>query len=377
MAHHALQGLGELLVGKALALLWGDTTDIHLTCMLLHLPYQLQVVEGLEEVFVIDLELAFLQFLFRNPSVLIVVAYLVGMWIQTAIGRDDTIAVEVVVGSRIASIVTTISEDFLTGNRTLIAHALIDEVPDVTTLVRRILADNLPVLLKASHRITHGVGIFTLNQWLFNLTTRYLAFRILLTPIVIGIHGAEDIRLTLDASTLILYRTGLIVSLYPIVSLLEVRTIASLVTQTPNDNAGVVLIGTHVTLLTLDVSLLKVRTNRQGLILVTHTMCFEVRLGSKVETILIAKIVPARIVGIVASTNGIDIQVLHNLDILNHALYRNDVTTIGVEFVAIGTLNQNRLSVNEQLSTLDLDMTETDFLSYSLQYIIALLQLKL
>ena len=138
-----------------------------------------------------------------------------------------------------------------------------------------------------------------------------------------------------------------------------------------------VLIGTHVALLALDVSLLKVRTNRQGLILVTHTMCFEVRLGSKVETILIAKIVPARIVGIVASTNGIDIQVLHNLDILNHALYRNDVTTIGVEFVAIGTLNQNRLSVNEQLSTLDLDMTETDFLSYSLQYIIALLQLKL
>ena len=338
-------------------------------------PLQLHVVESLKEVLVVNLKASFLQALISNPCILVVVAYLVGMWVQSAVGSNNTITVKVVVAGRIAAIVATISKYLLTSNLALIAHTLIYKVPDVTTLVVRLLANQVPVLFKATHRVTHSVGIFTLNQWLLNLTASYFALRVFLAPVVIGIHRAVDICSALDTSTLILARTSLIVSLYPSVSLLKVCTIASLVTQTPHNNAGVVLIGNHVTLLTLNVSLLKIRTDSQSLLLITHTVALQVALSSQVDTILIAQVVPTWIVGIVTSTYGIDVQLLHNLDVLNHAVHTYDVTTIRIQFVTVGTLNQDSLAVNQQLSALNLNVAETNLLLDHLKCLVTLLQI--
>ena len=63
------------------------------------------------------------------------------MRIQTAVRGDDSIAVEVVIAGRIAAVVATLGKDFLAGDRTLVAQTLVNEVPDVTALVLRILAD--------------------------------------------------------------------------------------------------------------------------------------------------------------------------------------------------------------------------------------------
>ena len=60
-------------------------------------PLEFEVVEGLEEVLVVDLNLAVLQPLVRNPDILIIVAHLIGMGIQTTVWGDDAVAVEVVV----------------------------------------------------------------------------------------------------------------------------------------------------------------------------------------------------------------------------------------------------------------------------------------
>ena len=338
-------------------------------------PLQFHVVERLEEVLVVNLKASFFQSLIRNPCILVVVAYLVGMWVQSAVGCDNTVTVKVVVAGRIASIVATVSKYLLTSNLALIAHTLIHKVPDVTSLVVRLLTNQVPVLFKATHRVTHSVGIFALNQWLLNLSASHFALRVLLAPVVIGIHRAVDICSTFDACTLILAGTGLIVSLYPSISLLKVGTVASLVTQAPHNNAGVVLIGNHVTLLTLNVSLLKIRTDSQCLLIVTHTMTLQVALSSQVDTILIAQVIPTWIVGIVTGTHSIDVQLLHNLDILNHALHAHDVATIRIQFVAVGTLNQDSLAVHQQLSALNLNMAETNLLLDHLQSLVALLQI--
>ena len=76
-------------------------------------------------------------------------------------------------------------------------------------------------------------------------------------------------------------------------------------------------------------------------------------------------------------THGIDVQLLHDLDILNHALHGYDVATIGIELMTVGTLDQDRLAVDEQLSAGNLDMTEAHLLAHHLEYLVALLQLKL
>ena len=62
-----------------------------------HEPFQLDIVEGLEEILVIHLELTLLQALVGDPDVLIVVTYLVGMGVETTVGGDDAVAVEVIV----------------------------------------------------------------------------------------------------------------------------------------------------------------------------------------------------------------------------------------------------------------------------------------
>ena len=102
---------------------------------------QVQVIDILEEVLVIDIERTILCIKVLDPDVLENILNLIRMRIQTAVRGKDTVAVEVVIAGRIASVVATIGKDFLAGDRTLVAQPLVNEVPDVTTLVLRILAD--------------------------------------------------------------------------------------------------------------------------------------------------------------------------------------------------------------------------------------------
>ena len=189
-------------------------------------PFKLQVVEGLEEVLVVDLELTSLEVNVLHPHVLIVVTHLVGMRIETAVGGDDAVAVEVIVRGGILAVVATIGEDGATRDGALVAHTLVHEVPDVATLILRILAYQVPVLLEATHGVTHSVGILTLDEW-----TGVVALRVGLAALVAIVHRTEDIGLAVLTSLLKLAGTGLVGSLHPVVGLLEVGTVASLVAQ--------------------------------------------------------------------------------------------------------------------------------------------------
>ena len=332
-------------------------------------PLEFEVVEGLEEVLVVDLDLTVLQALVGDPHVLIVVAHLVGMGIETAIGGDDTVAVEVVVGGGIAAVVATIGEDLFASDLALVAQTLIDEVPDIAALVFRMLADEVPVLLETAHRVTHGVGILALDQ-----RTGIVALGVFLAVLVAIVHRTEDIGLALTTCLFVLHRARGVVGLHPVVALLEVRTVAGFVAQRPHDDRGVILKRHHIALLTLEVGLGIIVATGQCLLAVTHAVALDIGLGRQIEAVLVAEVVPAGIVGIVAGAYGIDIQIFHDLDILDHALYGDNVSAIGIEFMTIGTLDEDRLSVDEQLAALDLDMTEAYALGNHLEHLGALLQ---
>ena len=293
------------------------------------------------------------------------------MGIQSAVGGDDTVAVEVMVAGRIAAVVATIGKDFLTRGRILVAQALVYEVPDITTLIFGVFADEIPVLLEATHRVTHGVGILALDQ-----RTGVVALGVFLTVVVVGIHRTVDIGLSILTGLLKLTGAGLVVRLHPVVGFLEVRTVASLISQRPHDDARMVLIGDHVTLLALDMCLGKGLVLGKGLLTIAHTMALDVGLCRQIDTIFVAEVVPTGIVGIVASTYGIDIELLHDLDILNHTLHRNDVAAIGIQFVTVGTLDEDGLTIDQQLTTLDLDMAEAHLLADNLQHFATLTELE-
>ena len=130
----------------------------------------------------------------------------------------------------------------------------------------------------------------------------------------------------------------------------------------------------HIALVALDVRHDVLRELGERLLFVSHTMRFEVSLSGDVDTVFIAKVIPARITWIVAGANGVDVQLLHDFDVLDHALQAHNVSTVRIHLVAVGTLHQHRLSVNEQLCVLDLHVSESHFLRNHLSGALLVLQ---
>ena len=81
-----------------------------------------------------------------------------------------------------------------------------------------------------------------------------------------------------------------------------------------------------------------------------------------IDTVFVAQIVPNGVVGIMAGANSVDVQAFHNLNILNHSLTAYHVAAIGVQFMAVSTLDENGLPVHEQLGILDFNLAETNLL---------------
>ena len=211
---------------------------------------QVQVIDIPEEVLVVNLESTIHSIQVLNPYILMIVLNLVSMRIQTAVWSNDTITVEVIVTCRIAAVISTISKDFLTGDRTLVTNALIYEVPDIATLILRILTDEVPIFLETTFRITHSMSIFALDVW-FNTIT----LAIFLTLLVVDIHRTVNISLAVITATLILNRTGLVERFHPVIGLFEVDAVTTLITQTPYDDRRVIDKTFHITFIALDVSL--------------------------------------------------------------------------------------------------------------------------
>ena len=96
-------------------------------------------------------------------------------------------------------------------------------------------------------------------------------------------------------------------------------------------------------------------------------MCLEVCLCHDVQAVLVAEFIPHGVVGIVARAHGIDIELFHQADILNHPFAGNDITSVGVHLMPVGALDEHWLTVHEQLSALDFHLPKAYFLHDSLR----------
>ena len=89
-----------------------------------------------------------------------------------------------------------------------------------------------------------------------------------------------------------------------------------------------------------------------------HAMGFEIRLSADIYSVAIAEIVPERTIRIVARPDGIDVVLLHQLDIANHRFLSDDVAAFRQELVSINSLEVDRLSIHEQALVPDLDLAK-------------------
>ena len=251
------------------------------------------------------------------------------MRVHLTVWADNTITVEVIVARIILVVITTVAIFYLA--KLLIVHlvrqdahrlhdiavqCLIYEVPVETTLEDRILADQIPVIAQVTARVTHGVVVLTLDErhrtvWILG---------ILLGSCHRVVHRAEDICTLATASLLVLNRAGLVLALDPLVSLEEVVAHHGLVTHAPCYDGRVIEEHRHIVLVALHDLLGKLRLLGSRIVAILETMALLVSLSHNIQSVLVAEIIPARIVWIVAGTNGIDVHALHHHDVLNHAL---------------------------------------------------------
>ena len=246
-------------------------------------------------------------------NILINATYFVCVGIGYAIWADETIVAEVLVtgirGVEVATVGINHASAFACP-----ADRLIDEVPDKATLVFGIFADDVPVLLEATLRVTHGVSIFALNQRFGAVAV----LTVLLTTAIATVHGTVDVGLACRSGLFILHGARGIHCLHTVIGRLEVGAIAGLIAQRPEDDARIVEVAGHVTLVAFDVSLQVRWVLGQGLLAIAHAVALHIGLGHQVDAVLVAQLVPLSVVGVVASAHGIDVQFLHDADILNH-----------------------------------------------------------
>ena len=133
--------------------------------------------------------------------------------------------------------------------------------------------------------------------------------------------------------------------------------------------------GEHIALVALQVHLPEVLALSKCPLTIAHAVTLEVSLGYQVETCRVTQFVPTGVVGIVGGTYGIDIELFHDTNILTHALHADNIASIRVQLMTVDSLDEDGLTIDKQLSVLDLHMTETDVLADRLYHTTVLLDI--
>ena len=91
-----------------------------------------------------------------RPDILIEILHFVGVRIENSVGRDETVAVEVVVGGVVVVVVAAVGV-FKCAVGLAAMQRLVYKVPNEAALQLRIFANQVPILLETAARVAHSV----------------------------------------------------------------------------------------------------------------------------------------------------------------------------------------------------------------------------
>ena len=146
-----------------------------------------------------------------------------------------------------------------------------------------------------------------------------VVFAIFNTTFIIGIHRTVNIGLAVIIGLFVLYGTARVFGLDPVVGSFEIRTVSGFVTQRPEDDARVVETALYVALVAFQMRFLIRRILGQRGFLIAHTVRFYVGFCHYIDTVFITEFIPVIVIGVVTGTDRIQVELLHDLDVLEHA----------------------------------------------------------
>ena len=79
-----------------------------------------------------------------------------------------------------------------------------------------------------------------------------------------------------------------------------------------------------------------------------------------VNTVFVTDIIPPGIVGMVAGAHRIDVMLLHQLRFFNHAFDRQRLAVLNINFMAVHTLDQRILPIDEEALSVGSEFTKPE-----------------
>ncbi|MNK99608.1 hypothetical protein D3C87_1200140 [compost metagenome] len=175
------------------------------------------------------------------------------------------------------------------------------------------------------------------------------------------IHGAIDIRVLFLLCSFILNRATVIIRFQPVVGGLQVFSKTTFITGRPGYDAGKVFIAFPHPLNPVQVSILPKGIVRQGKLRgKAHAIAFNVGLIYHIQTVLIAQFIPAFCIGVMAGTNGIDVQLLHQPDVAQHVGFGNYLCSIHVVLMPVHPFYFDGPAIQQEQTVFDFNSSEPD-----------------
>ncbi|MPM09841.1 hypothetical protein SDC9_56164 [bioreactor metagenome] len=303
------------------------------------------------------------------------------------IGKHQAIEAEVVIGGLITEIpsIPPSSSPFLIGGRIssgpdrppllIDQDSLVDPIPDEASLNAARRADGFPVIGKASVGVAHRMAVLAHDQGPVVVT----ALRVVVPSLDERngrIHRRDDISgkastfETLQGvgslapfgtiGSFVVNGTGGVVPPQPAGTGVLVVTVPGLIAQRPDNDRGVVVVTPDHPLHPFE------ETGGPHFITAdTVVICVGLYIGlvHDIQAVAVAQLVPDAVVGIMAGAHGIEVVLLHQPDILHHALDRQRLGHILVVLVTVHTLDQHALAVDQKLSFGNLHPPQADWKS--------------
>ena len=255
-------------------------------------------------------------------------------------------------------------------------NRLIDPIPDAAADERGIGVDEIPILLQVADGIAHRVSILAHDERLARamLRLKRLVFlrhamcaRLLVAelaalfdPLDRRIHRRVYVRVLVAA--LPVDRARGINLPHRRDSIAEAVAVSSFVAHRPKGDGRIVAVEHGVALVALDDRMVPLLESPNTIFAVTRLVPLDVCLGDHIDAVAVAKVIPEAMVGIVASADGIDVELLEERDVLQHVVETDGAAVLGVRLVAVHALHLDRHSVHEESVADDFLLLEADLL---------------
>lgn len=325
--------------------------------------------------------------------------------VRDAVGGNEAVADEV-------GVVRGVSEVAAVGKIGpsvigFLADAMIEPFPDEAALDPRLGFEEMKIVRERAVGIAHGMGIFAKDDRAFEWMKKWFGKRwagaISSTAVEMGetdgsefvtleggvgfgvimfgdeiapsgevgdglIHRADDIgaervispgegALTFGNDAFVMDRAGGFVLTNPCSGSGVTGTVAGFVAERPKDDRRVIFVADDHTLGAVEPG--------QGVAgfaakIIVEIMGLGVGLVDNVEAVFVAKVEPTGIVGIMRGADGVEVELLHQGDVLDEGFVGDGFAKIGVVIVAVDAFDEDALTIDQKVAFSHFDVAKTD-----------------